>query len=136
MVVQGPLADSGFLRDLVHADRSNALAIEQAVHSVQDPLSRSFFAGEPSQGGNQFSRCRAGRVGSATHARRKTPAILARDISLSATAGNFGKCSSWKLSVTNGSIENPRYSPDAESAAGSPTRAVRVAMPLELPVCQ
>ncbi len=38
--------------------------------------------------------------------------------------------------MTNGSIENPRYSPDAESAAGSPTRAVRVAMPLELPVCQ
>src|SRR5258706_15773775 len=63
-------------------------------------------------------------------------AIFRRDISVSEEAGNFGKCSSWKLSATNGSIENPRYSPAAESAAGSPTRAGRVAMPLGLPARQ
>src|SRR5271155_4783093 len=96
IVVQRPLADPDFRCDLVHADCSDAVAIEQTVDRFEDALLHNLFADEPFHGDSQFSRYRAGRARSATHARQKTPAILARDISLSETAGNFGKCSSWK----------------------------------------
>ncbi len=41
IVIQGSLADPDFRRDLVHTDRSDAVAIEQAVDRFEDPLLHS-----------------------------------------------------------------------------------------------
>src|SRR5260370_42392853 len=77
---------------------------------------------------NQFSRCRAGDAGSATHARKKAAAIFPRDISFSENAGNFATCYSLLLSVTKGRLKNLLYSPDQEREDEKRKRARRVAM--------
>src|SRR5258708_9251697 len=92
IVVQRPLADPDFRSGFFHADPPDALAIKQTVHRFEDPLLHSSFTDEPIHSGNQFSMCRAGLAGSATHDRRKTPVIITRDISFSEKAGKYWKC--------------------------------------------